>query len=347
MGSRRVLVLVGLIIIAIAIAIGVFFLIPRPSTEEEPEVEEPQTVDILIAANNLTRGMAINEERIQLQSWPVDRLPGAYYTDPSNVLGYIVRVDIPQGMPLMPSMLSRSPAAVGAVGSEAALTIPPGKRAYAIPMDFLGAVAWTIEPGDHVDVLVSWTISQLDEEFQSVLPNQYICIGGEEPCQGIYGRMEVLPTGHAIMVYPTDAAESRYVAQMTIQDVVVLGVGKFEEQPAEGETVRPAEEGQQPVEGEAQPTPPPVTQAVILIVDPQDALVLKALMELQADVDLVLRGAGDTDIVTTDPVSMEYIITRYGIAIPPKLPYGVGPVTPSQLEQEVEAGVEAVSRPAE
>ncbi len=350
MGSRRVLVLVGLIIIAIAIGVGLLFLRRAPApTTGVPEEATPQTTEILISANNLTRGMEITRDRVQLQPWPIDQLPPAYYTDIEEVLGYIVRVDIAQGMPLMPSMLTPSLEGIGAAGSEAATLLPKGKRAYAIPMDLLGAVAWTVKPGDYVDVLASWYITELDEEFQSLLPNLYMCIGGEAQCSGTYGRLEVLPTGQVIMVYPSQEAEQRYVAQLTIQNVMVLGVGRFEVTPITGETVRPAEGGRGEAEAaqpEATPTPSaPTAQAVILVVDPQDALVLKALVELQADIDLALRPAGDHDIVTTDPVSMEYILTRYGVSLPPKLPYGVIPPAMNPLQQQVESGAEATTRP--
>lgn len=350
MGGRRVLVLVGLIVIAVAVGIGVLMLRPRraPVSEEVPEAT-PQTMEILIAANNLTRGMEITEDRVAKQPWPVDQLPAMYYTEVDEVLGYIVRADIPQGTPLMPTMLTQSLEEIGAVGSEAAPLIPKGKRAYAIPMDMLGAVAWTIEPGDHVDVLISWHVTDLDEEFQSLLPNQYVCIGGETQCSGTYGRMEVLPTGHTVMVYPSQEPQQRYVAQLTIQDVTVLGVGEFEITPVVGETVRPAQEeeggGEAPPAEATPPPPPPSAQAVILIVDPQDALVLKALTELQADIDLALRSAGDHDIVTTEPVSVEYILTRYGISLPSKLPYGVASPLMNPLQQQVESATEATTRP--
>lgn len=341
MGSRRLLVLVGLVIIGLAIVLGVYFLRRQPSgpTLEEAATPQPEMTQVLIASNNLTRGMVIAEEHIQSASWPVSQLPPAYYTDPAQVLGYIVRVDIPQGMPLMPSMLARSAEALGAIGSDASLTIPPGKRAFAIPMDLLGSVAWTIQPGDHVDVLASWSISDLDEEFQSELPLQYVCVGTETACQGIYGRMEVLPTGQPIMVYPAGEGQNRYIAQVTIQNAVVLGVGKYV-LPTEAGTVRPAQPaGEGAAAAEEQPTPPPtpLVQAVILVVDPQDALVLKALTELQANLDLALRAAGDNEIVTTDSVSVEYIVTRYGITPPPKLPYGVLAPPTSPLEGAVGA----------
>jgi len=302
-------------------------------------------VEVLIAANNLSRGMVVAEEHVLLRPWQLDQLPPSYYTDVEQVLGYTVRVDIPQGMPLMPGMLAQNLQAVGQSGSEAALTIPAGKRAYAIPMDLLGGVAWTLEPGDHVDVLASWLLSDVDEEFQSDLPNQYICVGEEEGCQGIFGRMEMLPTGQAVMVYPAAQPQGRYVAQTTIQNTVVLGIGSYQPPTMSGQTVRPADETAEtsdPAKARSSST-----QALILVVDAQDTLVLKALLELQADIDLALRPAGDEEILPMDPVSIEYLVTRYGVSLPPRLPYRVSPPQTNPLEREVETALEASSASAE
>ena len=349
--DRRRLILLGLVIVAAAGAVGVYFLtLPSDEPVVEEDLQPTETLEIAIAANNLTQGMEITDRTIQWWEWPVDQLPATYYTDPTQVLGYYVKVDlIPQGMPLMHSMLVPSLSEVALEGGMLAQTIPQGKRAYAIPIDLLGAVAWTLEPGDYVDVLVSWQIIDLDEEFQTTLPNQFVCMGeGEGSCQGIFGRMELLPTGQTVMVYPTTDPETTYVAQMTIQDAQVFAVGEYqpvEPAPAEGEVSRPSDDvvgappdgDQGTAEGEGAPAvpSPPAVQVVILIVDPQDALVLKAVTELQADIDLVLRASGDRQIVTTDAVSLEYILTRYGISVPPKLPYSVGAPESSPLEEEI------------
>ncbi len=356
--KRRILILVGLIVIAVVMVLGALLLKRRPQSTTQAETQEPQTVDIIIAANNLPRGMVIADEHIMPQPWPIDQLPPAYYTSREDVLGYTVRADvIPQGMPLMPSMLAQGPVAVEGTGSEAALTIPPGKRAYAIPMDLLGAVAWTIQPGDHVDILASWSIFSLDEEFQAPLPDQYVCIGGDTPCQGIYGRMEILPTGQTIMVYPAASNQHQYVAQITIQNALVLGVGEFEIPQPAIESTRPAAEatperstpleGQQAAGQESAPPPPPSAQAVILVVDTQDALVLKALTELQANIDLALRASGDSNIANVTPVTIDYIMTRYGITQPPSLPYGVTAPEAHPLEREIESSVGNANRPGE
>ncbi|MCS7283580.1 MAG: Flp pilus assembly protein CpaB [Anaerolineae bacterium] len=348
MGRRRTLVLVGVMVVGLALILGVLLLRSPRGGQGETPTEVPQSVKILIAANNLPRGMQIASEHILTQDWPVNLLPPVYYTDPAQVIGYFVRTDIPQGMPIMPSMLAPSAEAIGATGSLAALQVPEGQRAVAIPIDLLGAVAWAIQPGDHVDVLASWVIQDLDQEFQSTLPNQWAALqcGENQLCQGTYGRVELLPTGQVIMVYPSQqSTQGRYVAQVTIQDAVVLGVGSYQapvaltqapEQPspaaAEVGVTRPA------TETPAQATPVPAmvtTQAVILVVDPQEALVLKALVELRADITLALRHPGDKARVATDAVSQDYIIARYNYIVPPKLPYAVSGPPANPLESQI------------
>jgi hypothetical protein len=60
-------------------------------------------------------------------------------------------------------------------------------------------------------------------------------------------------------------------------------------------------------------------------VDPQDALVLKYAREMGAQIDLVLRAAGDKESrFSTEAVTLQYMFERFRIAIPPKLDYTIG-----------------------
>jgi len=339
MGNRRTLVLLGVVFVALAVALGVYFWRrsggAEPSPEEAtPEAAAPQ-VNIVVALNNLDRGTELQEGLVDAVSWPLDRLPpyyqdGVYYEDPEDVYGFTLRSFVPQGMPLMRSMLSEGPLRLDEEGSEVSLSIPAGKRALAIPMDLLGGVAWLIQPGDHVDVLASWTFVDLDEEFQTPLPNRWVILECPEGflCSGTMGRMELLPTGQSVFVYPEGPGMTRYVAQLTVQDAVVLRVGSREE-------AAPAAEGEgAAVEGEAPPPPAiPSAQPVVLVVDTQDALVLKALLELQADLDLVLRGADDHDPAVASQVSWDYLLSAYQVEPPPKLPYGAIAPALNRLQQ--------------
>jgi hypothetical protein len=67
---------------------------------------------------------------------------------------------------------------------------------------------------------------------------------------------------------------------------------------------------------------------VILVVSQQDALVLKYARENNFIMDLALRAAGDEVLVTTEAVTLEYMIRRFNISLPPKLQYYLDTVPP-------------------
>ena len=182
--------------------------------------------------------------------------------------------------------------------------VPPGKVAFTIRVDELSSVAYAIQPGDYVDVIVGLPFVDVDQELQ------YEKTGPEGETQ-----------------FP------RYVVQLTLQNVQVLNVG-LQAQPPTGEeqqegaggrvpgrtTARP-EEGQTP-----QPEAVPVQyDYVTLLVPQQDAAVIKYFREKGAIIDLALRNPEDHNIVTTEPVSMEYIVRRFNFMVPPKQPYAIKP----------------------
>jgi pilus assembly protein CpaB len=228
--------------------------------------------------------------------------------------------------------------ALAAIGSDAALQIPDGRVAYAMSVAGNAGVAWALKPGDHVDVLISLLIVDLDEDYQTTLPSQRVtCLTAVSPdgelsveCQQIpVGRTETLPNGAVTIEGPQGAQQPRMVTQMTVQDAVVLQVGTWPEE-TEMALVQP-EPTAVPVEGGEEAPPPtpippqPLTQWVTLAVAPQDALVLKYSEETGASMDFVLRPAGDTSTSSTQAVTLQYIFAQYGIEAPPKLPYGVAP----------------------
>jgi hypothetical protein len=65
----------------------------------------------------------------------------------------------------------------------------------------------------------------------------------------------------------------------------------------------------------------------------QDALVLKYSLETGADIDFALRSALDNDVtdVSTDSVTLQYLMDFYDIVSPPQLPIGQQPRIDSLL----------------
>jgi Flp pilus assembly protein CpaB len=353
MRSNRVLVLVALILLIGAVVGG--FLWWR-STGQEEEVEPTPTeeiaeyVEIVVAAQNIGVGQKIEVEdnAVVLDEWREDALPLAgYFEALEQVDGKFARVEIPRGMPVTPNMLGEPGGRLSVSGSAAAL-FEAGRVAYAIPMDTLGAVAWAPKPGDHVDVIAALKLVAVDEEFQSPLPNLFTSLPtGEEatPLSGTYGRFENLPNGTPALIVPSGPSLPNIIVQLTVQDAIVWNIGVWPEEEEEaGVAATPVPEQQEGVLGEGQqqqqPTPPPspqqqgqIVKPITLLVPPQDALVLKYLWEIGADMDLALRPAGDTDPFITEPVWLRYVLDRYQIpATMPDLPVAPTPITEEQLE---------------
>lgn len=77
-------------------------------------------------------------------------------------------------------------------------------------------------------------------------------------------------------------------------------------------------QAQQAAPGGAQPTPQPQdieVRAYLLALNPQDALVLKNLIDSGAKFDIVLRSPTSTELFNVIPVTSEYLIERFQLEI--------------------------------
>jgi len=133
------------------------------------------------------------------------------------------------------------------------------------------------------------------------------------------GRLAAAKVESASFDLPVFEAKARPVTQLIIQNAGVLKVGAWATP-----TPPPVAEGE---EG-APPPPAPPPDMVILVVNQQDALVLKYARENNFILDLALRAAGDEVPITTEAVTLEYMIRRFGISFPPQLQYYLDTVPP-------------------
>jgi Flp pilus assembly protein CpaB len=344
MRGSRVLLIGGVVIFLGAMAVGLIFWWrgrqppPEPVViEEEGTVvpEEPE-VKIVVAAQYLPRGVLITEDMTRgeapaviLKGWSgvEEDLPDGVIRRLEDVYNRTTRMDIVPEAQILASMLVEQPP-----GSSASLQIPEGSVAYALPVARYSSVAWALQPGDYVDVIISLLLLDLDEEFQAVEPNQGRCLSpSDDPaCAGMsgpMGRLEVLPNGWLVNLTPVESQRPRLVTQLTVQNALVLLVGDWpvsgEEEPARPEEL-PAEGEEAEVVGEVTPSAPTVAP-LTLAVSRQDAMVLDYAQLTGAHINFVLRRAGDEDRATTESITLEYLMTLYNIEMPPKLPYGVEP----------------------
>ncbi len=341
-GNKILLIFAILLIVLVLIAGGAYLYMKSQSgkaTEEMPEptaTPEPVTeIEIVVAANAIPHSMLITTENnaITLQKWPKDSLPVGYFTSLEEVNNKFARIDIPRGMPVLANMVVEVEGMLSVTGSAASYFAPSDRVAYAIPMDTQGAVAWALKPGDHVDVLAALRITAVDPQLIAESIKMFITLPDdpdESPIAGVYGHFEVLPNGQqAGITGLITSSVTSLVVQLTVQDAIVWHVGIWEDVTLEPEVtgvVTPtAPAGGGPLGGgavaAAAPTTEPTVVAVTgyrdvepvtLLVTREDALVLKYLLEMGADLDLVLRPAGKTDpVILPQAVWFRYLIDKY------------------------------------
>jgi Flp pilus assembly protein CpaB len=223
---------------------------------------EPSTT-ILVAVQQLPRGLKVPPGAVDAREWPVSAVPANAIVVPDgvdpqvtiqqDVVGKIVRSDIAIEQPVLSTLLVPDLTQIAAEGSDAAAILPQGLVAVSMPMDRLSGVAYAIQDGDRVDVILSFVLVDVDEEFQSILPNQVLptffgatnpetgaqsiseivganCTGADAnrqvlPCT--LGRIETIPPGELANVVPAEPQRPRLVSQRTIESALVIHVGEF------------------------------------------------------------------------------------------------------------------------
>ena len=321
-----------------------------------PVAPTPMSVKVIILTQPVSRGGVVTQDMITLADIPQTSFTqGLFFTDPKDVVNKKARLDLLPGTPLTSALLvdNRS-------GSVPSFDIPAGMVAISIPISRLTAVAYALEPGDHVNVMASFLIVDVDQNFQSKLPNKtgsVILPGpttgtpnttGGTPASGNsatitingpnadQGRTEVDPTlNQPIYLLPSEPQRARLISQTLIQDAIVLWVGTFEPgayaKATGGQAIQPTPtavpQGQTAAPAPAAPLPPDI---ITLVVSPQDAITLNHIMLTgpSAKINLALRSAGDTSKVQTDAVTLQFIMDQYKIPVPAKLPYGTDPRFP-------------------
>jgi len=328
---RRRTFLIVFVVLVLVLIIGVVALVVLgggfggravpPPTQVAPEFEvtpEIRTERVVVALQTIPRGMRIPPDAVEIRAWPMDKdFPVDPVYDLADVVGMVASIEIPMHRPVRKKMVKQ---VYLGDGSEISLAIPKGKVAIAMPVTAMSAVANAVSPNDRVDVLISFSIIDVDEDLQIKLP--LFLVGGEDFLSGGQPTGEQLP---------------RLVSQYSVQNALVMGVGLWTGELPDIVAITPGEEPVEeapsiPVIEDEEPAPPPgplpdfpallKVTVVTLAVDPQDALVLKWVWESNAAIHLVLRSANDTEVYAQpEAVSLQYMIDRFQISVPAKLPH--------------------------
>lgn len=317
------------------------------------------TVGVVVSLQTIPRGHVMTADILAIDRRPADSIDSNVITDTQDIIGMFARTDIYQGQTLTKDKFVGDIRQISETQYGPSSLIPPGFVAQAVPLTTsslaedraIPSVGYGISEGDFVDILLLFHMYQLDEEFQTLLPNdaaffveefiesieESIENPEEETEEAIifvispYGRFEQLPTGDLAHIGPSGAPEP-FVVGMVIQNAKVIQVGQYMlPEPAlaflptptptplpEGETSEGATP--MPVGPTATPLPPDVLTVAL---QPQQQLLLRYAIEVGADIDFALRGLNDGQLYAIDNVDLNFLLNRFNIEMPPNFGYSV------------------------
>ncbi len=160
--------------------------------------------------------------------------------------------------------------------------IPDDKVAVALPAEDILSKWGAVLPGDHVDLLITMDVILESPMYPWNVRTQ------EELAFYSFARDQSMDD----------------VSVLTLQNLVVFQI--IEE---------PLAEGQQNEEGQ----PSQRQRALILLADPQDAVVLRYLLDVVGSVTLAKRSSENEALFNVQPVNINYLMLRYGVVLPQPL----------------------------
>lgn len=332
MRKGRIFFIIALILILGLGAVAIFYFRGLPSstpdtTSETVEAPVVDVVGVVVVSQQIPRGYLLNETVLSTIDIPREMLIEGYFTDMAQVVGRQAKLDLDPNMLLTSSMVVDSPDQLSATGSLAALSIPRGMVAVSIPINRLSSVSYAPRPGDHVNVIATLLVLELDTDFQATTPNRNAAVLGAGPGvvvgaetetewsvdasedlskvtgqiisagpSSVIGRTSIDPLlEQTLYVVPSEAQRPRLVSQTLLQDAIVLGVGDF---PLKDEVAEAAEPT--PV------APPPTDDETI---DPN----AEYTSEYPTEAELVKEEPKLPDLITLvvspqDAVTLNYLV---------------------------------------
>ena len=155
----------GTIFLIAAVVAGLIatFGIHRYVSVKTRVVQTP-TRQVFIAAADIYPGMALTGTAVKAVTWPQEVIPPKSVSTLREIEGRVVKVPIPQGNPVLFSMLAPEGTAAGLSG-----ILDDGKRALTVKVDEVAGVAGFIHPGDRVDVLMDLSLKGQSEHFSKTI----------------------------------------------------------------------------------------------------------------------------------------------------------------------------------
>src|ERR1700758_3018458 len=214
--NRTRLLMIGFV----ALALGAFvsFVVYKNLQSRTAGPSEPG-VDVAVAARDIEVGAKLADADILLVKIPASSVPPNAYHKKSSIIGRGVVLPIAKGDYLLPGKLAAENA-----GSGLPPLIPPGVRAVSVKVNEVVSVAGFVQPGTHVDVLLTGNPAGSGTQTTTVLENVSVIAAGQKLERNASGEAQNVPV-ITLLVSPDDAqkltlAQSQGRIQLALRNPV-------------------------------------------------------------------------------------------------------------------------------
>jgi Flp pilus assembly protein CpaB len=283
-----IIALAGLIVAALGVYAIRQIITQALAPPPLPTPLAPATEKVVAVSHDVPIGALLDTEDLKMVDMPVELVPRNALNDELEVIGRITKVALVDGELVLRHHLADPTN----VSHDLAFVIEEDQVLMAFPAGDLMSDLDVLQRGDRVDILVS-----IKEEVATTELNAQ---GEEVTSLGQQGEEEPLTR-----LFTFDAMQaieiSAIVADIKYAETRQTSIS------ATGEGI-----------SLAQPTPQPTeinVRAYLLAMSPQDALLLKHLLDLGGEFDIVLRSSAPPIYFELVPVTEEYIVERYDLKI--------------------------------
>jgi Flp pilus assembly protein CpaB len=274
----------GLLIAVLAGVMAYLYLGQAAEQSAEVAVDTTPRVQVVVAARAVPLRAQLTEADLRLAEFAVETVPQGALASVPDAVGRITMVELYPGEPVLAQRLV-DPNYVSGDG-RTALVLAPEEILMAFPATDLLSTLTVLKPGDRVDLYISLEIP--------------------------WGR-ELAATGAAATTAATagTGAVTELTTFIVLQNVGIAALpGSIPEQAPEEQAAAGL------IPGDTQPQQQAATQpptAILFTMAPQDALVLKYIMDKGAVQSIVLRAPGADTPFETEPVNIDYVINRFNL----------------------------------
>ncbi len=313
MRGGRIFILLGIIVAALVAVLFFAFFQPQatPETVTAPATQVPER-DVVAALVDIPANTVLTDTETFLTTTKVSELqynadPTRYFTNFAELQSKITTISISANSPITKDMVREGGLSLL---MPTAVADQPSRKAIPFQVNNLTGVADLLQPGDFVDLIVTF-------KFERNYLRPSIQYNQENNTYSVIFNDDKFTDGSA---------------KTLAQNIQVLKISK--PQAATDGTPTPSSDGEPPqtaedgsvvgADGSTQPagdTLIPGSWVVVLAVTDQEAEIIRYSLQQASSMALVLRGRGDTTVEQTLGVTLNILVSQYGLPEPqPFLP---------------------------